>query len=453
MYLSTIWVLTTIVCLSTTWPSEPTLEYAWSKLPHATLGSGKPIPTWAKILAPSLPYTTAAMLELEYQYRTQPIFLLADGNPDESRREWNYLSYVARYAVARFHRCAYGLQSAREDLKRCGKEALLESLEKGPDGLSELESKVYRFAWQLADRGSMLTDEQVETLRIEVGNEAMMGLVLQIAHGCFQDRLHWALGISDRSDASSPPLEIQFADSTKNGANTPSAMRTDSAAMLESVASNSDKLESNAAVPAPLVWEDADVAGMQRSLWAQKTRTARIPVPDWDTVVPKIPSDLYRRPLRIRWSRAVVGYQPILGPAWIKCLRVFEQEAHQNRVFEESVFWVVTRSLKCYYCMGHCEMLMEVGGLSQGAIARRTQALESGDWSRFSPEERTAFAFAKKLTEFPTLLNGQDRQSILDLFGEVRALDLIWWTCRCQFMTKVSDAFQLQLESENVFSE
>ena len=28
---------------------------------------------------------------------------------------------------------------------------------------------------------------------------------------------------------------------------------------------------------------------------------------------------------------------------------------------------------------------------------------------------------------------------------------MIWWSSRCQFMTKISDAFQLQLERENVF--
>ena len=32
-----------------------------------------------------------------------------------------------------------------------------------------------------------------------------------------------------------------------------------------------------------------------------------------------------------------------------------------------------------------------------------------------------------------------------------RALDVIWWTCRCHFMTRVADGFQLPLERDNVF--
>jgi len=30
-------------------------------------------------------------------------------------------------------------------------------------------------------------------------------------------------------------------------------------------------------------------------------------------------------------------------------MRTFGQEAKQDRVFEESLFWVVTRSIDCFY--------------------------------------------------------------------------------------------------------
>ena len=38
------------------------------------------------------------------------------------------------------------------------------------------------------------------------------------------------------------------------------------------------------------------------------------------------------------------------------------------------------------------------------------------------------------------------------LLGPERALDVLWWSCRCHYMTCVSDAFQLPLERENVFA-
>jgi hypothetical protein len=36
-------------------------------------------------------------------------------------------------------------------------------------------------------------------------------------------------------------------------------------------------------------------------------------------------------------------------------------------------------------------------------------------------------------------------------FGAERALDVIYWLCRCHYMIRVADAFQLPLERENVF--
>jgi hypothetical protein len=44
-----------------------------------------------------------------------------------------------------------------------------------------------------------------------------------------------------------------------------------------------------------------------------------------------------------------IGYQPELAAAWSACTRAFGREANQDRVFEESLFWVVTRTLQCFY--------------------------------------------------------------------------------------------------------
>ena len=40
---------------------------------------------------------------------------------------------------------------------------------------------------------------------------------------------------------------------------------------------------------------------------------------------------------------------PELARGWGMCTGAFGQEARQDRVFEESLFWVVTRSLQCFY--------------------------------------------------------------------------------------------------------
>jgi alkylhydroperoxidase family enzyme len=101
--------------------------------------------------------------------------------------------------------------------------------------------------------------------------------------------------------------------------------------------------------------------------------------------------------------------------------------------------------------MGHCEMLLAVAGLDEKAITERTRKLAEGDWSLFPPADRAAFAFARKLSQEPAAITGEDVRELRRLFGRERLLDVIWWACRCHYMTRVADAFQLPLERENVF--
>ncbi len=102
--------------------------------------------------------------------------------------------------------------------------------------------------------------------------------------------------------------------------------------------------------------------------------------------------------------------------------------------------------------MGHCEMLLAVAGLDNDGVTRRTQQLAEGNWSSFPPAERVAFAYAHKLSRAPSSIGDQDVASLVEYFGPERALDVIWWTCRCHYMTRVADGFQLPLERENVFT-
>lgn len=97
-------------------------------------------------------------------------------------------------------------------------------------------------------------------------------------------------------------------------------------------------------------------------------------------------------------------------------------------------------------------MLLAVAGLDAQSIRTRTQLLATGDWSQFSAAERSAFAFARKQAKRPSTITTDDVQDLVRQFGPERALDVIWWACRCHYMTRVADAFQLPLERENVFA-
>jgi hypothetical protein len=103
--------------------------------------------------------------------------------------------------------------------------------------------------------------------------------------------------------------------------------------------------------------------------------------------------------------------------------------------------------------MGHCEMLLAVAGLDKQDMNERLQHLASGNWSHLAPGERAAFAFARKQARNPSTINAEDMRGLIRHFGIARALDVVWWACRCHYMTRVADGFQLPLERDNVFAE
>ncbi len=91
-----------------------------------------------------------------------------------------------------------------------------------------------------------------------------------------------------------------------------------------------------------------------------------------------------------------------------------------DNAFKVELFWIVSRANNCQYCLGHQESKLLAAGLKEEQIA----ALDC-DWSRFSPKEQTAFAFARKFTHEPHLLADSDIESLRKHFTEMQILEMI----------------------------
>lgn len=98
-------------------------------------------------------------------------------------------------------------------------------------------------------------------------------------------------------------------------------------------------------------------------------------------------------------------------------------------------------------------MLLAVAGLDKPALDERERHLASGNWSTFPPGDRAAFLFARKQSLEPWTITAEDIRRLIDHFGTERTLDVLFWACRCHYMTRVADAFQIPLERDNVFAD
>ncbi|MDR3634447.1 MAG: hypothetical protein P4L84_11630 [Isosphaeraceae bacterium] len=403
-------------------------DTSWKRLPPAVSGGGVPLPNWAKAVAVHLPRTAAAMIRLDLAQRTQ--------SPLDPA-----LRAKMRWAIAHANHCAYSEAYALYDLKRAGGDAA--QLTGDPARWPEADREPLEFARLLTVAAPTVSDDLFAHLREQFGDKRVAAMVLLAAYGNFQDRIVLGLGLPLEAGGPLPPLQVEFA---------PSAFQA--APLLPPQGALPRLRESGTTVvERDPEWSELSYDELQSRLDRQRARKPRLPVPTWDEVKTKLPPAFTARPTRIFWSLTGYGYAPELAVPWNIATRTMWAEAPQDRVFEESLFWVQTRSIRCNYCMGHCEMLLEVAGLDKDAIAERTRRLAGDDWSCFPPEEQRAFAYARKLSKAPWALTVADYQALERDFGPKAAMATFWWLCRGLYMTRVSDGFQLPLERDNVFAD
>lgn len=88
--------------------------------------------------------------------------------------------------------------------------------------------------------------------------------------------------------------------------------------------------------------------------------------------------------------------------------------------FKVQLFWIVSRVNNCQYCLGHQESKLLGAGKSEDQIASL-----DGDWSEFQPAEQVAFAFARKFSFQPYLLEDQDIIGLRNFYTDAQILEMI----------------------------
>jgi alkylhydroperoxidase family enzyme len=405
-------------------------EECWKRLPKAERGEGGELPLWARAMAGQLPRTAAAMLELDYAQRVR--------SPLDP-----VLRAKMRWVIAHANRCELTAVEALGDLKRVGADAgVVAALTAGPGSWPSEDREPLEFARLLTVAAPTITDGLFASLRERFGEKRVAAMVLLGAYGNFQDRIVLGLGLTPDASGGSPPLDVKFAPGAIQMTPIPLVKR----ALPELVRDGST------VVGIDSEWSKVTYDEWQSRLEQQRAKPGRLLIPSWDEVKKNLPPALAQRPIRIVWTLLCLGYVPELALPWNNATRTVWAEVESDKLLEESLFWIQTRAIECNYCMGHCEMLMEVAGLNKEQIAERTRLLAGGDWSAFPPREQRAFAFAAKLSKTPWEMSGSDYEALVSDYGPQRGMAIFWWLCRGLYMTRVSDGFQLPLERENVFS-
>jgi hypothetical protein len=173
------------------------------------------------------------------------------------------------------------------------------------------------------------------------GEKDVVAMVLLLAYANFQDRLILALGITPAVEAPLPPVEVLFRQDPEALAHVSAVARTAPATIPTATPVLDLDLQR---------WQSRSFTDLQNHLERQRSRSPRIRTPAWDEVKKYLPKDRAEGPpLQVRWTLVCVGYQPELANGWLTTMRTFATEARRDRVFDECLFWVVTRTNECFY--------------------------------------------------------------------------------------------------------
>lgn len=269
---------------------------------------GSPLPDWAEALAGPLPETTRRMLALDrLQRRDNPL--------------GEVLAARLRLAAAEVLGCGPLAAAARADLVAADAPA-------EPDA-GELAA--LQLARQMARDAAGVDDDCFAPVLAALGPERTMAVVHTVAYANFLARLIAGLQLTDVS-ALPPALPA--------GASPPAKpVARDGVAAVSPTASR---------LPASVSWSAQAFEELRAQRQQQLEARARLPRPG-DERLANLAERERRQSARIAWSRTAYGYQPEMTRAWFGCLYAFYGEAGFDPVFENSMFWVVTRTNDCFY--------------------------------------------------------------------------------------------------------
>jgi alkylhydroperoxidase family enzyme len=409
-------------------------EESWRSLGSVVQGPRQPLPSWARALAGLVPRTTGAMLALDFAHRAR--------SPLDPK-----LRAALRWVAASANHCAYSQAYAVFDAERAGAgRREIEDLRRGVvSGRSPAEQAALEFARKMTVDSAGITDAEFASLVHAYGERQTAAIVLHTGYANFQDRLLLCLDSPLEEGGPAPPPAVEFA---------PGALHSRPSDALAIPLFPFEPSSGKPQIEVDPEWATQSYEELEARLERQRQRPTRLRVPAWEEVERQLPRGLMR-PNRVVWNLVHLGYEPGLGIAWETMMRANAPESNANldRIFGVNLFWVTTRATNSAYCMGHTEMLWELGGLPRQRIVGVCRVLASNDWSSFPPAERRALAFARKVTKAPWSVSAGEFQELKRDFGAVRAAVIIWWECRSNYMTRVANAFQLNLERDNVLQE
>jgi AhpD family alkylhydroperoxidase len=177
--------------------------------------------------------------------------------------------------------------------------------------------------------------------------------------------------------------------------------------------------------------------------WAEcRERTSRFPLIDDSAARALLPNDLFPagRPLP-NWVRLLANF-PKSGPVKIANLRVSHTKGNLSPQLKAQLAWVSARADRAWYALSCARDRLRALGVADDAIF----AIDQAEGSTFTPADRAAFAFARKLTVDPALIDDDNFDTLRKFYTDPQIAELIHHVNQAVFFNLTTEAAGLPLD-------
>ncbi|MEI7701039.1 MAG: hypothetical protein WCK86_14665 [Planctomycetia bacterium] len=184
---------------------------------------------------------------------------------------------------------------------------------------------------------------------------------------------------------------------------------------------------------------------MKKRIEALKSRTSRLPLPP-PTEEDRASGKSLVNNGRLRslylppsWTSFVIsgwgGNSASRGSKGGAASTLNTLQAQPDYGFKTRIFWVVSRTNDCQYCLGHQELKLKRIGMTDDQVA----ALDA-DWSQFDAAEQTALRAARRLTLRPDQFGASEVTEILRHYSPKETRDILYTIARYNAVNRWTSA-------------
>ena len=309
---------------------------------------------------------------------------------------------------------------------------------------SAAEQAAFRYARRLTHEPHRLHDDDIGRLRPHYTDLQILEMTMSIAANNSINRWKEAIGVPQEEEAS---RFLTRADRP---------VSTDRPLPLKSfLTPTSDKFQSQRSALAPVrsAGIESDLSRVaaarrpplesreqvERALAACRARTPRLPLVDEDQSRKLLPEDWAPGPLP-QWVRLLANF-PRDGKSRIVSLRSADEKGDLQPLFKAQVSWIAARQDRAWYALGLAQQRLAALGWSDDQIYKL-----DGPGDDFTPADRVAFAFARKLTATPDLIADADVAELRQHHSDRDVVQMISYLTNRALFDRITEASGLRLE-------